>query len=98
IEEAINGVENMTYMTSTSSNDGSMRINVFFKVGTNPDLAAVNVQSRVSRAVSQVPQEVIQVGITTQKQQNSLIFIPLMYSTNTAYDETFYKIMPRSIL
>src|SRR4051795_8963052 len=62
IEEAINGVENMTYMTSTSSNDGSMTINVFFKVGTNPDLAAVNVQSRVSRAVSQVPQEVIQVG------------------------------------
>jgi HAE1 family hydrophobic/amphiphilic exporter-1 len=54
IEEAINGVENMTYMTSTSSNDGSMAINVFFKVGTNPDLAAVNVQSRVSRAVSQV--------------------------------------------
>src|ERR1051326_3114474 len=91
IEEAINGVENMTYMTSTSSNDGSMTINVFFKVGTNPDLAAVNVQSRVSRAVSQVPQEVTQVGITTQKQQNSMIFVPLMYSTNTAYDETFLQ-------
>jgi HAE1 family hydrophobic/amphiphilic exporter-1 len=91
LEEAINGVENMTYMTSTSSNDGSMTINVFFKVGTNPDLAAVNVQSRVSRAVSQVPQEVIQVGITTQKQQNSLIFIPLIYSTDTAYNETFLQ-------
>ncbi len=91
LEEAINGVENMTYMTSTSSNDGSMTINVFFKVGTNPDLAAVNVQSRVSRAVSQVPQEVIQVGITTQKQQNSMIFVPLMYSTNAAYDETFLQ-------
>ena len=67
LEEAINGVENMTYMTSTSSNDGSMAINVYFKVGTNPDLAAVNVQSRVSRAVSQVPQEVAQIGISTQK-------------------------------
>src|SRR5437762_6092068 len=91
LEEAINGVENMTYMTSTSSNDGSMTINVFFKVGTNPDLAAVNVQSRVSRAVSQVPQEVIQVGISTQKQQNSMIFVPLIYSTDTAYDETFLQ-------
>lgn len=91
IEEAINGVENMTYMTSTSSNDGSMSINVFFKVGTNPDLAAVNVQSRVSRAVSQVPPEVVQVGISTQKQQNSMIFIPLIYCTNGNYDETFIQ-------
>src|SRR5262245_45949742 len=59
LEEAINGVEGMTYMTSTSSNDGTMTLNVYFKVGTNPDLAAVNVQSRVSRAVSQIPQEVL---------------------------------------
>ena len=91
LEEAINGVENMTYMTSTSSNDGSMTINVFFKVGTDPDLAAVNVQSRVSRATSQVPAEVLQVGISTQKQQNSMIFVPLIYSTDTAYDETFLQ-------
>src|SRR5678816_4127552 len=91
LEEAINGVENMTYMTSTSSNDGSMSINVFFKVGTNPDLAAVNVQSRVSRAISQVPAEVVQVGISTQKQQNSMIFVPLIYSTDTAYDELFLQ-------
>ena len=91
LEEAINGVENMTYMTSTSSNDGSMAINVYFKVGTNPDLAAVNVQSRVSRAVSQVPQEVAQIGISTQKQQNSMIFVPLIYSTDTTYDETFLQ-------
>ena len=91
LEEAINGVENMTYMTSTSSNDGSMTINVFFKVGTNPDLAAVNVQSRVSRATSQVPSEVVQVGISTQKQQNSMIFVPLIYSTDTAYNETFLQ-------
>lgn len=91
IEEAINGVENMTYMTSTSSNDGTMTINVYFKVGTNPDLAAVNVQSRVSKAVSQVPQEVVQAGITTQKQQNSMIMVPLIYSTDSAYDETFLQ-------
>jgi HAE1 family hydrophobic/amphiphilic exporter-1 len=91
IEEAINGVEDMTYMTSTSSNDGSMAINVFFKVGTNPDLAAVNVQSRVSRAISQVPQEVVLAGISTQKQQNSMIMVPLMYSDNPAYDETFLQ-------
>src|ERR1043165_5931992 len=76
IEEAINGVENMTYMTSTSSNDGTLSINVFFKVGTDPDLAAVNVQSRVSKALSQLPQEVIQVGISTQKKQNSMIYVP----------------------
>src|ERR1043165_9769095 len=60
LEEAINGVENMTYMTSTSINDGSMTLNVFFKVGTDPDLAAVNVQSRVSKATSQIPPEVLQ--------------------------------------
>jgi hydrophobic/amphiphilic exporter-1 (mainly G- bacteria), HAE1 family len=91
LEEAINGVENMTYMTSTSSNDGTMTLNVFFKVGTNPDLAAVNVQSRVSKAVSQVPQEVIQAGISTQKQQNSMIMVPLIYSTDSTYDETFLQ-------
>jgi HAE1 family hydrophobic/amphiphilic exporter-1 len=91
IEEAINGVEDMTYMTSTSSNDGSMAINVFFKVGTNPDLAAVNVQSRVSRAISQVPQEVVLSGISTQKQQNSMIMVPLIYSDNPSYDETFLQ-------
>jgi HAE1 family hydrophobic/amphiphilic exporter-1 len=91
LEEAINGVENMTYMTSTSSNDGTMTLNVFFKVGTDPDLAAVNVQSRVSRAVSQIPQEVIQAGISTQKQQNSMIMVPLIYSTDSTYDETFLQ-------
>ncbi len=91
IEEAINGVENMTYMTSTASNDGFLTINVFFKVGTNPDLAAVNVQSRVSKAINQLPQEVIQSGISTQKQQNSMIMVPLIYSTDSTYDETFLQ-------
>lgn len=91
LEEAINGVENMTYMTSTSSNDGSMTLNVFFKVGTDPDLAAVNVQSRVSKATSQIPPEVLQAGISTQKQQNSMIMVPLIYSNDSAYDETFLQ-------
>lgn len=91
IEEAVNGVENMTYMTSTSSNDGTMSLNVFFKVGTDPDLAAVNVQSRVSRAVSNIPQEVVQAGISTQKQQNSMIMVPLIYSNDSTYDETFLQ-------
>src|SRR5580704_3319471 len=91
LEEAINGVENMTYMTSTSGNDGSMSINVFFKQGTNPDLASVNVQNRVSRAVSQIPTEVVQAGISTQKQQNSMINVTLLYSTDTAYDEKFLQ-------
>ncbi|HUC79351.1 MAG TPA: efflux RND transporter permease subunit [Flavisolibacter sp.] len=91
LEEAINGVENMTYMSSTSSNDGTLAINVFFKVGTDPDLAAVNVQSRVSKAVSQLPQEAVQAGISTQKQQNSMIMVPLIYSSDTAYNETFLQ-------
>ncbi len=91
LEEAINGVENMTYMTSTSSNDGSMALNVFFKVGTDPDLAAVNVQSRVSKATSQIPAEVLQAGISTQKQQNSMIMVPLVYSNDSTYDETFLQ-------
>lgn len=89
LEEAINGVENMTYMTSNSSNDGSLTLSVYFKQGTNPDIAAVNVQNRVSKATSQVPQEVVQAGISTQKQQNSIIMFVALSSTDTAYDETF---------
>ncbi|MFT3676011.1 MAG: efflux RND transporter permease subunit [Chitinophagaceae bacterium] len=91
LEEAINGVEDMTYMTSTASNDGTLAINVYFKLGTNPDLAAVNVQNRVSKATSQIPQEVVQAGISTQKQQNSMIMVPLIYSKDSAYDETFLQ-------
>lgn len=91
LEEAINGVEDMTYMTSTASNDGTLAINVFFKLGTNPDLAAVNVQNRVSKATSQIPTEVVQAGISTQKQQNSMIMVPLIYSTDSTYDETFLQ-------
>src|SRR5215469_1235531 len=91
LEEAINGVEGMTYMTSNSSNDGSMLLTVFFKQGTNPDIAAVNVQNRVSKATSQIPAEVIQAGISTQKQQNSIIMFVGLYSTDSSYDETFLQ-------
>ncbi|MGQ2983816.1 efflux RND transporter permease subunit [Flavobacterium sp.] len=90
LEESINGVENMSYMTSTASNDGSLVISVFFKLGTDPDQAAVNVQNRVAQATSQLPAEVIQAGITTAKQQNSLIMVVDMFSENESkYDQTF---------
>ncbi|HTJ12960.1 MAG TPA: efflux RND transporter permease subunit [Dinghuibacter sp.] len=91
LEEAINGVENMTYMTSNSSNDGSMTLSVYFKQGTNPDIASVNVQNRVSKATSQLPTEVTQTGISTQKQQNSIIMFVAVSSTDSAYDETFLQ-------
>jgi hydrophobic/amphiphilic exporter-1 (mainly G- bacteria), HAE1 family len=92
LEEAINGVENMTYMTSNSSNDGSMTLTVYFKQGTNPDIASVNVQNRVSKAVSQVPAEVVQAGISTQKVQNSIImFVALSSDDRKKYDELFLE-------
>jgi len=91
LEEAINGVENMTYMTSNSSNDGSMTLTVYFKQGTNPDIASVNVQNRVSKAVSLIPQEVIQAGISTQKQQNSIIMFVALSSKDSTYNETFLQ-------
>lgn len=90
LEEAINGVENMTYMSSTASNDGSLSISIYFKLGTDPDQAAVNVQNRVSQATSQLPQEVLLAGITTAKQQNSLIMVLGMYTEDESlYDQTF---------
>jgi hydrophobic/amphiphilic exporter-1 (mainly G- bacteria), HAE1 family len=92
LEEAINGVENMTYMTSNSSNDGSMTLTIFFKQGTDPDIASVNVQNRVSKAVNQVPAEVVQAGISTQKVQNSIImFVALSSEDSTQYDELFLE-------
>lgn len=91
LEEAINGVEDMTYMTSNSNNDGTMTLNVFFKSGTNPDLAAVNVQNRVSKASSLIPQEVLSTGVATQKQQNGMIMAIALYSKDTTYNETFLQ-------
>ncbi|MGK6351163.1 efflux RND transporter permease subunit [Parapedobacter sp. DT-150] len=91
LEEAVNGVENMTYMTSNSSNDGSMTLTVFFKQGTDPDIAAVNVQNRVSKASNKIPQEVIQAGIATQKQQNSFLMFVALTSKDSLYDEAFIQ-------
>jgi HAE1 family hydrophobic/amphiphilic exporter-1 len=91
LEEQINGVENMTYMTSSATNEGTASISVFFKVGTNPDLAAVNVQNRVSRATSLLPQEVTQAGVTVTKSQSSNLLIFALYSTDKAYDQTFLQ-------
>jgi HAE1 family hydrophobic/amphiphilic exporter-1 len=91
MEEQINGVENMTYMTSSASNDGSASITVYFKVGTNPDLAAVNVQNRVSRATSLLPLVVTQSGVSVSKSQSSNLIIFSLYSQDKTYDETFLQ-------
>ena len=89
LEEAINGVENMTYMTSTASNAGSVSITIYFKQGTDPDMAAVNVQNRVSKATGQLPAEVTQVGVTTSKRQTSILQMFSLYSPDDSYDENF---------
>lgn len=89
LEEAINGVENMTYMTSTASNNGSATITVFFKQGTDADMAAVNVQNKVSTATSLLPAEVTKVGVSTMKRQSSILKIFGLYSPDGTYDETF---------
>lgn len=89
LEEAINGVENMTYMTSTATNAGSVSISIYFKQGTDPDMAAVNVQNRVSKATGQLPAEVTQVGVTTSKRQTSILQMFSLYSPDDSYDETF---------
>ena len=92
LEEAINGVDGMTYMTSTSSNDGTLAINVFFKLGTDPDQAAVNVQNRVATATSQLPEEVTRFGVTTAKTQNSMIMVVTLYSDDPeTYDAAFLQ-------
>lgn len=92
LEEAINGVENMTYIQSTAGNDGSASITVFFKLGTDPDQAAVNVQNRVAQVTSQLPTEVVQAGVTTTKQQNGMIMVLDIYSEDEKkYNETFLQ-------
>ena len=73
LEDQINGVENMMYMTSNASNNGSADISIYFKQGTDPDMAAVNVQNRVSMAQGLLPAEVTKIGVTTQKRQNSML-------------------------
>lgn len=89
LEENINGVENMMYMTSTSTNSGSATITIYFKQGTNPDMAAVNVQNRVSRAQGLLPAEVTKIGVQTMKRQTSFLQINALTCTNGKYDEDF---------
>lgn len=89
IEEAINGVEGMTYMTSTASNLGTAEITVYFRQGIDPDMAAVNVQNRISKATPLLPQEVTREGVTVQKQQSSMIMIISLSSKNPEHDATF---------
>lgn len=92
LEEQINGVENMQYIKSTASNDGSFSISIIFKQGVNADQAAVNVQNRVQQATAILPQEVIRMGLSTSKQQNSMIMIFNLYTEdNKKYDEKFLQ-------
>lgn len=91
LEEEINGVEGMTYMTSSAANDGSAKISVYFELGVDPDIASVNVQNRVARATSKLPQAVIQTGVTTFKSQNSALMFLSLYSDNPEYDGLFIQ-------
>ena len=89
LEEQINGVEGMTYMTSSATNDGAATITIYFRLGTNPDINAVNVQNRVSIASSVLPSEVTRAGVTVQKQQSSNLLIFSLKSDSAAYDQLF---------
>lgn len=92
LEEQINGVEDMQYIKSTASNDGTFYINIIFKQGVNPDQAAVNVQNRVQQATPILPAEVVRMGLTTSKQQNSMIMVFNIFTEdNKKYDEKFIQ-------
>ena len=89
LEESINGVENMTYMTSTATNAGSATIEIYFKQGTDPDMAQVNVQNRVAQAQGLLPAEVTKIGVTTMKRQTSFLQIVSLVSEDGTFDENF---------
>jgi HAE1 family hydrophobic/amphiphilic exporter-1 len=89
LERAINGVPGMSYMTSVSGNDGTSIITVYFKVGTDPDLAAVNVQNRVSTVLDELPQEVLKAGVQTEKEVNSMLMYLNLISSDSSIDEKF---------
>ena len=91
LEEQINGVENMMYMTSTATNTGDASIEVYFKQGTDPDMAAVNVQNRVSKALGLLPSEVTQVGVTAEKRQTSMLLGFAFFSPDDRYDIKFLE-------
>lgn len=91
LEEAINGVENMDYMSSSASNTGDARITITFKLGTDPDMAAVNVQNKVSSATGLLPAEVTKIGVTTEKRQNSMLMVFTLYDKSGKYDQRFIE-------
>lgn len=91
LEEAINGVENMDYMSSSASNTGDARITITFKQGTDPDMAAVNVQNKVSSATGLLPAEVTKIGVTTEKRQNSMLMVFTLYDKSGKYDQKFIE-------
>ena len=91
LEDQINGVENMMYIQSTASNSGSADISIYFNQGTDPDMAAVNVQNRVSMAQGLLPAEVTKVGVTTQKRQNSMLLIFSLYDAEDKYNIEFIE-------
>ncbi len=89
IESQVNGVDDMIYMSSNSTDSGSYSLNVTFEVGTDPDIATVNVQNRVSQATSQLPSEVTQSGVTVQKSSTNMLLVATLYSPNETYDQVF---------
>ena len=91
LEDQINGVENMMYMSSTASNNGSAEISIYFTQGTDPDMAAVNVQNRVSMAQGLLPAEVTQIGVTNQKRQNSMLLVFSVFAEDDRYDSEFLE-------
>lgn len=91
LEEQINGVEGMTYLTSTSTNNGRAEIEIYFHQEVDADIAAVNVQNRVARALPLLPVEVVRSGVVTQKRQNSTLMVITFFSTNPAYNDVFIQ-------
>ena len=91
LEEAINGVENMDYMSSSATNTGAASIQITFKMGTDPDMAAVNVQNRVSKATGVLPAEVTRVGVFTQKRQSSMLMVFSLVDTQDKYSSDFIE-------
>ncbi len=91
LEDQINGVENMMYMQSTATNNGSARITIYFNQGTDPDMAQVNVQNRVTQAQGLLPSEVTQVGVTTQKRQTSMLMVFSIYDKEDKYNIEFIE-------
>src|SRR5574344_365318 len=91
LEEQINGALNMTYMTSTATNTGSANINIYFKQGYDPDMAAIDVQNRVAQAQNLLPAEVTKVGVTTKKRQSSMLIVMTLSSPDESFNQEFIE-------